>query len=117
MVFSFRSRLYIGFALAILLSAVSGITSYRIFQKQAAQRQWVKRTHHIIDSAKAVQNLVVDMETGRRGYRVTNDEKFLEPYNAALPHIEPLLEGLKDSLADNPEDQAKAAELGEAVHG
>ena len=108
---SFRSRLFVGFTLAIALSAVSGTTSFVIFRKQAAQRLWVKHTHHIIDSSKTALSLMIDMEVGSRGYRATGQLKFLDPYNAALPHIEPLLEGIKDSLEDNPADQQLAAEL------
>ncbi len=111
MIVSFRNRLFIGFSLAIALSAVSGVISYRIFQKQATQRQWVKSTHHIIDSAKTLQALMIDMEAGQRAFRATGQQKFLEHYNDAAPHIAPLIRDLKDSLIDNAEDEARAVEL------
>jgi len=55
------------------------------------------------------------METGRRGFRSTNDKKFLEPYNAAITHINPLLDGVVDSLANNAADQEKAIALRQLV--
>ena len=115
MVISFRNRLFLGFSVAIALSTVSGITSYSIFQKQARQRQWVRSTSHLLDSVKLIQSLVIDMETGRRGFRSTNDKKFLEPYNAAITHINPLLDGVVDSLANNAADQEKAIALRQLV--
>ena len=110
MIVSFKTRLYIGFTLAILVSATSGIISYQTFQKQATQRQWLRRTRHVTDTVKAIQNMVVEMETGRRGFRATGQTRFLEPYNDVLPHIAPAVAGLKDSLTDNPEDE-KTAEI------
>jgi len=113
---SFRYRLFIGFTLAIALSAVSGIVSYRIFNRQSAQREWVKRTHHIIDSAQTLQSFLVDMETGHRAFRITNDQKYLEQYDTAAPRIDPLLQSIIDSLAGNPTEQSRARELARHVH-
>lgn len=107
----FRTKFYVGFALAILISIVSGITSYYIFKRQASQRVWVKETRHIIDSLTSVQKLLVDMETGRRGFRATNEKKFLEPYTAASQRIVPVLAGLKDSLRETGDDTTDAARL------
>ena len=105
---SFKTRLYVGFALAILLSAISGFTSYHIFRKQAIERLWVKRARYALDSANSIQHLIVEMETGRRGFRATNQQRFLEPSAAALPRVAPAMSGLKDLLSDDPEQEARA---------
>jgi len=111
MAISFKARLYVGFTLAILISAANGISSYLIFQKQAKQRQWVRRTHHVIDTANVIQKLMVDMETGRRGFRATNENRFLEPYNMAKEHLDPALSSLKDSLSDNAAEEKRVSML------
>ncbi len=111
----FKTRLYIGFALAILLSAVSGLTSYHIFTKQATQRLWVKRARYALDSVRNIQGMMSDMETGRRGFRATNEKRFLEPYNAAIPHIRPAISGLKDLLSDDPEQENRAMLLSQRI--
>src|SRR5580693_326856 len=112
----FRRRLYIGFALAIVLSAASGLTSYIIFQKQISQREWVKRARGITDSARNIQNLLINMETGRRGFRVTNQKQFLAPYTVALSQMEPGIAGLKKLLTNQPEQEEKALVLEQHIH-
>ena len=46
-----------------------------------------------------VLQLVLDAETGSRGYLLTGDPRYLEPYNAALAEVEPQLEHVR---ADYP---------------
>src|SRR5437899_1353840 len=45
--------------------------------------------------------LVVDAETGERGYILTGKDEYLEPYTAALPRIDNALHRLREMLIDN----------------
>jgi signal transduction histidine kinase len=99
----FRTRLYTGFAIAILLSAVSGLTCYFILQKQQKQQVYVRSARSVLDSTTRIQSLLVDMETGRRGFRATNQKRFLQPYYDGLSHINPTVTALKGLLADDTE--------------
>jgi len=49
-----------------------------------------------------VRNLLLDAETGQRGYLLTQDEHYLEPYNEALAGIEKQLAGLRDLARTQP---------------
>ena len=42
-----------------------------------------------------------DAEAGQRGYLLTNDDKYLQPYQAARDRIEPTLDQLTDLFRDN----------------
>ncbi len=108
---NFRARLFIGFSIAIILCAASGLTSYFILHKQETQRVWVRKARRMLDSTTHVQTLIIDMETGRRGFRATNQQRFLEPYKAGLLQIKPTLAGLKEVCADDPEMAGKEAVL------
>jgi signal transduction histidine kinase len=99
----FKKRLYFGFILAILLSAASGFTSYFILQKQQDHRVWVRKARSILDTTTNVQSTLIDMETGIRGYRVTNQKRYLDPYYTGLKRIHTTLDTLKFLLADDPE--------------
>jgi len=46
-----------------------------------------------------------DLETGQRGYIITRDESYLDPYNAALPLIDEQVKRLREILAPYPEAQ------------
>ncbi|MFZ6817000.1 PAS domain S-box protein [Undibacterium sp. Ji22W] len=46
-----------------------------------------ERTTNTINSAEDLLSQLRDAETGQRGFLLTGDEKFLEPYNAVLPVV------------------------------
>src|SRR5471030_2282743 len=107
---TFSARLYIGFSLAILACAVSGITSYSILQKQQNQRVWVKEARRILDTTVRIQSQLIDMETGQRGFRATNEKRFLEPYYNGAKCIVPATSELKKLLSGNPQLSGKELE-------
>ena len=64
----------------------------------------VQRTHEVKEELSAVLRLVVDAETGQRGYLITDDPVYLEPYREATAQIEARLARL-DSLTKNSASQ------------
>ncbi|MBC5765399.1 CHASE3 domain-containing protein [Ramlibacter albus] len=54
---------------------------------------------------------VVDAETGSRGYLLTGDPRYLEPYNAAVAEIGQHLDGLRTSYAGNPAEYNTLTQL------
>jgi CHASE3 domain sensor protein len=64
--------------------------------------QWVQHTDRVINNANEAVKLTVDLETGMRGYLLSGDDKFLEPYETARPRIEVVLNTLLELTADNP---------------
>ena len=64
----------------------------------------VQRTHEVKEELSAVLRLVVDAETGQRGYLITNDPVYLVPYQEATSQIEAHLARL-DSLTKNSASQ------------
>ncbi|WP_158500592.1 sensor histidine kinase [Spirosoma radiotolerans] len=79
--------------------------------RQEEDNQWVVHTYQVIDRLKAVEALLVDAETGARGYAATQDSVFLEPYRQARPRIDSNLEALPKLVADNPAQQRRARQL------
>ncbi len=102
MKFTFKSKLYIGFAIAIIASATSGLTSYIILEKQDEQRQSLRHLHAQIDTVSTLQKLVTEMEAGRRGFRSTNEKRFLATYNEALSRVPSVYTELKTLTVNEP---------------
>ena len=50
---------------------------------------------------------MVDMETGERGFLMSGQEKFLEPYNRASGLIDEKISKLKTTVSDNPTQVAR----------
>ena len=66
----------------------------------------VNLTHDVIGEIEQVLADLQDAETGQRGFLLTGDERFLEPYNAALAHLPDQIRALREVTADNPQQQA-----------
>lgn len=64
--------------------------------------QWVEHTDRVINNANRALKLSIDMETGMRGFLLTGDERFLDPYEVAKPSINAELKNLEALVADNP---------------
>ena len=98
----FRRRLIRAIALpVVLLLLLSGVSIWQITRLLSALES-VERTDRVLSQANTTLKLVVDMETGFRGYLLTGEPEFLEPYEQANPLLEPSLEKLKALLVDNP---------------
>ncbi|BAY12415.1 CHASE3 domain-containing protein [Calothrix sp. NIES-2098] len=103
---AFRRRLLGAIALPIiLLLLLSGVSIWQITRLLSAM-QWVDHTDRVISQANYLQKLLLDIETGVRGYQLTGTPEFLEPYQQASSKINTAFDRLGDLVADNP-TQAK----------
>lgn len=66
----------------------------------------VEQTDLVIARAQVVQRYLIDMETGTRGYLLTGDEQFLEPYDHGSANLDGALRDLQGLVADNPGQSA-----------
>lgn len=64
--------------------------------------QWVDHSNQVIGKANALLKLLVDGETGMRGYLITAEPVFLEPYHVEEKNVSPAFEGLMELVSDNP---------------
>ncbi|MEJ8851107.1 response regulator [Variovorax rhizosphaerae] len=62
---------------------------------------WVEHTDQTTRSATEAQRLSVDMESSMRGFLISGDARFLEPYEAAQSRIEGRLSALRAMVGDN----------------
>ncbi|CAA2105254.1 response regulator [Variovorax paradoxus] len=62
---------------------------------------WVEHTDRVARAASELQRQGIDMETGMRGFLITGDESFLEPYQSAAPRIKGDTEALRALVSDN----------------
>jgi PAS domain S-box-containing protein len=104
----------LGVALAIFLAAT--FTAYEL-DRQALQA--TKDGRRSLEALIAIQELltsVVDAETGQRGFLLTGDDRYLDPYKAALPGIQDQMKGLRSAQAGGqPRQSATLDSLDRAV--
>ncbi|MCU0536175.1 MAG: CHASE3 domain-containing protein [Hydrococcus sp. Prado102] len=107
----FKRRLFQTIALPIvLLLGLSGISIWQIVRLLDAM-QWVDNTDKVIAEANKTQKLLLDLETGGRGYLLSGELEFLEPFNNAIAHINPSFRNLESLIADNPTQGNQLAKI------
>jgi PAS domain S-box-containing protein len=94
----------------LLLCGGLAVMQYTRFADAAAR---VEHTHDVLDSIERVVTRLVDAETGYRGYLLTRNRMFLEPYAGVEGDIRQVLDRLQTLVADNPSQTARVARLKE----
>ncbi|CDM66308.1 ATP-binding protein [Pyrinomonas methylaliphatogenes] len=79
-----------------------------------ADMRWVDHSNQIVAQARYVERLVVDMETGVRGYLITGSPEFLEPYTRAEAMIDQEIEELARLVAVDPERERQVDDVRDA---
>jgi len=108
---SIRNKLIIGFCVPLLFLVSLSAIVYLSIEKQKETTDWVEHTHKVIASAQELLKLLVDMETGERGFLITGDEVFLQPYNQALTVWDQKLTDLSTLVSDNPIQVTRLQEI------
>ncbi|MFK0090232.1 response regulator [Pseudomonas sp. NPDC090755] len=100
---SFRRLLSRNIALPLGVGLLSAVVFVAVISYLLSASQWVEHTDRVINNANEAVKLSIDMETGMRGYLITGDERFLEPYEVAKPQVLSGLRSLQGLVADNPQ--------------
>ncbi|PWV97664.1 methyl-accepting chemotaxis protein [Hoeflea marina] len=95
------------FALLIgLFLAVAGTTFFSLRTIETASA-WNTHTYEVLGSSNELMLSVINQETGLRGYLISANENFLEPYTKGLARFDETLKTLLDLTSDNAEQQAR----------
>ena len=102
---TFKTRLIAGFGTALTLLICVGVLSYWSVVQNATERQWVNHTHLVLEKLDSLSANLIDAETGERGYVLTGQESYLEPYDGAANRVRENSKDLRELTADNPLQQ------------
>ena len=112
---SLQTRLIAGSVLlAILIAAAFVILILALSTLREATRQEAE-SRDVTAEALMVQKLVLDVETGVRGYVITGNKSFLAPYEAARKELPGRLRHLEQLAADEPSQRPRAQDLVAAI--
>lgn len=85
----------------VLLLSLAGVFIWQI-NWLLSSLQWVEHTNEVISNANQIQKLLLDAETGIRGYQISGDLEFLEPYQSSQAQIRTAFDQLHSLVSDNP---------------
>jgi signal transduction histidine kinase len=97
--------LVVGGAFAVLLTSVAHL---RADERRALHSQ------QVLVTANHLERLIVDLETGQRGFLLNRREEFLQPWENAQATFAEQARALEDVVADNPSQRARARRITEA---
>jgi PAS domain S-box-containing protein len=112
---TFGPRLIAGSALLVVLLVVNIIIRDRSTRALYRNTEAVAQAHEVINALDRVSASVVDAETGERGYLITGQPNYLEPYNSALAVLDGEMAHLAGLVADNPAQSGAVAALRDAI--
>src|ERR1700712_1484328 len=108
-------KILTGFIVCGLILLGVAIFSFRNSEKFIASNAWVDHTNQVLNEFGQILALSVDAETGARGFVITGDEKYLEPFTNANSQIFEHVDRVRESTKDNPDQQKNIEELGKAL--
>jgi signal transduction histidine kinase len=109
------TKLFAGFVLISFLFTAVAIVNYRLSEDVIANSNFVTDSQNITRTSASLQRSLIDMETGLRGYLLTGNKTFLEPYNSAAELLPSQFQLLKDYMKENPEQLKRVKEI-EDIH-
>jgi CHASE3 domain sensor protein len=87
-----------------LVALVLATTLFFITERQQLEAEsWVRHTSLVKDRLQRITRLMVDAETGVRGYLLTGNSSFLEPYSTSRQQLPEEMQALRSLITDNPE--------------
>src|ERR1700749_4060013 len=113
---SFRGQVLTGFAVSIILVLIVGVLSIISINQLEDDTIMVEHSQQIVKSSNNLLELLIDAETGMRGYAATGNKVFLDPYNTAVPNITVDLNDLRALTANDPLQEKKVEKMSALVN-
>jgi PAS domain S-box-containing protein len=103
---SLRAKLAAGIGTSLLVLVVGGASYYAVARASRAA-ELVAHTDAVLLEREKLLSTLKDAESGARGYVLTGQEPFLEPYYSAVEEVPKSLENLRRLTMDRPRQQPR----------
>ncbi|SGY92522.1 Putative uncharacterized protein [Moritella viscosa] len=103
---SIRLKLSILIFTLFLVAIFNTIFTFQLETYSKKKLGWVSHTHEVLHRTQELLSAITDSETGQRGYLLTSDTSYLEPYHRGIVAAKDYLTKLNILTSDNPSQQA-----------
>ena len=90
------------FSIAIALVAGINVLWWKLDHNATREADLVDHTHQVITPLEEIFSRASDMLIGQRGYALTHDKEYLQPFFTATNRMPALLQSLQTLTQDNP---------------
>ena len=98
----FRSQIFLGNGVTLAMLFIISFIVYLSVNSLLDNTKWVEHTYKVIGKANQLTGYMVDQETGMRGFVVSGDDDYLEPYYQGSTAFKELMAEMKVTVSDNP---------------
>lgn len=98
----------------LLLGAMLAGSSWLARSATGEQREaeaWQEHTFTVLSNLSDIRVAILSIRRGERGYLLTGDENYLQPYTTGMAALEMTLPQMRRLLADNAREAARGVEL------
>jgi signal transduction histidine kinase/CheY-like chemotaxis protein/CHASE3 domain sensor protein len=103
--------LFVGMLALLLAFLLGGLVAYVNTRTLRNDAQLVTQTHEVLSALDDVLSLTTDAEAGQRGFVITGNEQYLNPYDLAVQLINRRFDRIEALVSDNAEHMAELPEL------
>jgi signal transduction histidine kinase/CHASE3 domain sensor protein len=95
----------------LLVVCLNSWLALRSVQVLGDSEYWVSHTWQVLNGLETILSSAKDAETGNRGFLLTGDDKYLEPYTRAVQELPAEIDAVQRLTADNPPQQARIPQM------
>ncbi len=100
-----------GFALAVVALLIICLCGYLCTRKLIGNNATVAHTHQVLEDLEGILSILKDAETGQRGFIITGEPEYLQPFNPAEEMFKQYIQELRRLTEDNPHQKPRLDEL------
>ena len=104
---SIRLKLILFMSLLFITAIGNAIFTFQLENYGEEKLRWVNHTHEVIIETEHFLSYIQDAETGQRGYLLTEDPSYLEPYHSGVILAREHWVDLKKLTSDHPAQQQR----------
>ena len=101
----------IGLAIVLAFFLISAIIAYSNVQMLRSDNQKILQSHTVLISLEELLSTAQDAETGQRGYLLTGNDKYLEPYESAVGDVPSRISAINALIQDDPAQRGNLAQV------
>ncbi|MDZ8053620.1 MAG: response regulator [Aulosira sp. ZfuVER01] len=101
------SKIGASFALGLAILSAIGVVSYRTTNDLITTSSWESHTYQVLGLLEDLTSRLQQAETGQRGYIITGEKPYLEPYQTAIQSLEQPIKQLRTLTTDDSHQQRR----------
>jgi len=105
----------LGFVVAVAAIAFIALLTYRSLQTRSVAAGRVTHTLQVMEQLETILSLAKDAETGQRGFLLTGEEPYLEPFANAKSQLPDGIRAAHDLVESDPVQAQRLENLDQAV--